>query len=153
MLLLNHELEGDFIRHSYTTTMNVFSHLRSILISASVSVPSMGSVLVTSTPSSSSTLSTGNASSATTGRTFYDKARILSNDGSFAGAWLFSVPKNDKSIIPPEAFRNSCLLRLGLFAVRRAANPLLLQRSRCHRQVESCPLFWKCAEFKSPSSS
>ena len=30
-----------------------------------------------------------------------DKARILSNDGSFAGAWLFSVPKNDKSIIPP----------------------------------------------------
>jgi hypothetical protein len=43
-----------------------------------------------------------------------DKARILSNDGSFAGAWLFSVPKNDKSIIPPEAFRKSCLLRLGL---------------------------------------
>ena len=76
-----------------------------------------------------------------------DKARILSNDGSFAGAWLFSVPKNDKSIIPPEAFRKSCLLRLGLPFEELPTHcccrdHVVIDRSNpCH--------FWKCNEFKS----
>ena len=76
-----------------------------------------------------------------------DKTRILSNDGSFAGAWLFSVPKNDKSIIPPEAFRKSCLLRLGLPFQELPTHcccrdHVVIDRSNpCH--------FWKCNEFKS----
>ena len=40
-----------------------------------------------------------------------DKARTLSNDGSFAGARLFTVPK---TIIEAETFRKCCRLRLGL---------------------------------------
>lgn len=43
-----------------------------------------------------------------------DKARTYSNDGSFAGAWLFTVPKNANTTIPNETFRKCCKLRLGL---------------------------------------
>ena len=43
-----------------------------------------------------------------------DMARLHSANGSFAGAWLFSVPKTKNSIIPTNAFRMSTRMRLGI---------------------------------------
>ena len=43
-----------------------------------------------------------------------EKARVLSANGSLSGAWLLSVPKAKPNTIPPQAFRLSAQLRLGL---------------------------------------
>ena len=43
-----------------------------------------------------------------------DMARLHSINGSFSGAWLFSVPKARDSTIPTNAFRMSTRMRLGI---------------------------------------
>ena len=43
-----------------------------------------------------------------------NKARFHSNDGSFAGAWLFNVPTDKHSTIPSNDFRTALKLRLGI---------------------------------------
>ena len=68
-----------------------------------------------------------------------------------AGAWLFTVPKNPKTIMEAEAetFRKCCRLRLGLAFNELPGTCLLLQSPQGHRSVQ--PLashLWACAEFK-----
>jgi hypothetical protein len=43
-----------------------------------------------------------------------NKARFHSNDGSFAGAWLFNVPTDKHSTMPSNDFRTALKLRLGI---------------------------------------
>lgn len=75
-----------------------------------------------------------------------DKARIFSNDGSFAGAWLFSVPKNDKSIIAAETFRKCCRLRLGM-AFNELPTTCCCRGHKVIDRTNPCH-FWACPEFK-----
>ena len=42
------------------------------------------------------------------------KARTFSNDGSFAGAWLFCVPKKGDMKMDNTSFRTALMLRLGV---------------------------------------
>ena len=78
------------------------------------------------------------------GGTLHDRARTLSNDGSFAGAWLHGVPKKDNRHLDNVSFRRALMLRLGVTFYDR---PL---RCKCkHRPVIdshldhilSCPQF------------
>jgi hypothetical protein len=75
-----------------------------------------------------------------------DKARIFSNDGSFAGAWLFSVPKNDKSIIAAETFRKCCRLRLGM-SFNELPTTCCCRGHKVIDRTNPCH-FWACPEFK-----
>ena len=78
-----------------------------------------------------------------------DKARTLSNDGSFAGAWLFTVPKNPKTIhyggrARPSGMR--CRLRLGL-AFNELPGTCCCRAHKVIDRSNPCHL-WACAEFK-----
>ena len=75
-----------------------------------------------------------------------DKARTLSNDGSFAGAWLFTVPKNPKTTIEKETFRKCCRLRLGL-AFNELPGTCSCRAHKVIDRVNPCHL-WACPEFK-----
>ena len=46
--------------------------------------------------------------------TSHDRARTLSTDGSFAGAWLHSVPKHYEKQFSNDEFRKAMWLRLGI---------------------------------------
>ena len=46
--------------------------------------------------------------------TEHDKARIFSNDGSFAGAWLYAVPERHERHMDNLTFRRCIMLRLGI---------------------------------------
>ncbi len=75
-----------------------------------------------------------------------DKARTFSNDGSFAGAWLFTVPKNPKTIIEAETFRKCCRLRLGL-AFNELPGTCCCRTHKVIDRSNPCHL-WACPEFK-----
>ena len=44
----------------------------------------------------------------------HDRARTLSNDGSFAGAWLHSIPKKNERQLSNDEFRKALWLRIGI---------------------------------------
>ena len=44
----------------------------------------------------------------------HDRARSLSTDGSFAGAWLHSIPKKNERQLSNDEFRKALWLRLGI---------------------------------------
>ena len=74
-----------------------------------------------------------------------DKARILNNDGSFAGAWLFAVPKNDKTIIEAEMYRKCGRLRLGL-SFNELTTTCSCRKHKVIDRTNPCHL-WACPEF------
>jgi hypothetical protein len=62
----------------------------------------------------------------------YDRARFLSTNGSFAGAWLFNIPKDHTSIMTTSEFRIALKLRLGV----RINN--LIDRCSCVNNTRIC---------------
>ena len=46
--------------------------------------------------------------------TTHDKARILNNNGSFAGAWLRSVPTKNDNQMDNLTFRHALKIRVGV---------------------------------------
>ena len=51
--------------------------------------------------------------------TSHDRARLLSTDGSFAGAWLHSVPKKYERQLSNDEFKKAMWLRLGVPFIAR----------------------------------
>ena len=73
------------------------------------------------------------------------KARFLSCDGSFAGAWLFNIPKDQHNTMTSPEFRTALKLRLGI--------PFhnLLPHCCCPQRTRICPdgiHLFSCNEFK-----
>ena len=74
-----------------------------------------------------------------------EKAGFLSNDGSFAGAWLFNVPKDTHSTMSNPEFRTALMLRLGI------KFSSLMSRCCCPQKTTICPHgvhLFSCNEFK-----
>ena len=74
----------------------------------------------------------------------HDRARTLSNDGSFAGAWLHGIPKKDNRHLDNVSFRRALMLRLG---VPFSDRPL---RCKCkNRAIVDCHLdhILCCSQF------
>ena len=75
----------------------------------------------------------------------YHKARTLSNSGSFAGAWLHSVPRKNESQMDNLTFRHALKIRLGVaFEDRRPGLCKCKTRSPIDPHVENlfnCHLF------------
>ena len=51
--------------------------------------------------------------------TSHDRARILSTDGSFTGAWLHSVPKKYERQLSNDEFKKAMWWRLGVPFIAR----------------------------------
>jgi hypothetical protein len=74
-----------------------------------------------------------------------EKAKYLSSDGSFAGAWLFSIPKDTPSTMSNSEFRAALKFRLGIQFTT------LLPRCCCPSQTKICNHgrhLFSCNEFK-----
>ena len=74
-----------------------------------------------------------------------EKANFLSNDGSFAGAWLFSIPKHPQSTMSNSEFSVAMKLRLGI------SFNTLQPRCCCSDRTKICSSgthLFSCNEFK-----
>jgi len=74
-----------------------------------------------------------------------DKARFLSTNGSFAGAWLFNIPKDKHSTMTSPEFRVALKMRLGVKFHNLLPNCCCSNRTPiCHNAVH----LFSCNEMK-----
>ena len=62
----------------------------------------------------------------------HDRARSLSTDGSFAGAWLHSIPKKNERQLSNDEFRKALWLRLGIPFSARPYHCSCMSKSTCY---------------------